>query len=112
MSLHGLLGASRLLPVVLLRWRQVCRIISFIEIYLIFSEQQEAAALEKLKNAIGAECYDYSKAKMDEMEKKSNSTSDAELCENKFVIDMTSVRFKNDFKIYLYAAYGKLIHNL
>ena len=51
-----------------------------------------------MKNAVGADCYDYSMAKLDEMEKKSNSTSDAELCENKFVIDMTSVRFKNALK--------------
>ena len=51
-----------------------------------------------MKNAVGADCYDYSMAKLEEMEKKSNSTSDAELCENKFVIDMTSVRFKNDLK--------------
>ena len=51
-----------------------------------------------MKNAVGADCYDYSMAKLDEMEKKTNSTSDAELCENKFVIDMTSVRFKNDLK--------------
>ena len=61
--------------------------------------------VEQLKSAVGADCYDYSVAKMAEMEKKTNSTSDAELCENKFVIDMTSVRFKNDFKTYSYAAY-------
>ena len=54
-----------------------------------------------MKNAVGADCYDYSKAKLNEME-KSNSTSDADPCEGKFVYDITSVRFKNDFKTYLY----------
>ena len=53
--------------------------------------------VEQLKNAVGADCYDYSMAKLDEMEKR-NSSSDADLCGNKFVIDMTSVRFKNDYK--------------
>ena len=48
--------------------------------------------------AVGADCYDYAMAKWAEMEKKSDSSSDADLCENKFVIDMSSVRFKNDFK--------------
>ena len=61
-----------------------------------------------MKNAVGADCYDYSMAKLDEMEKKSKSSSDADLCENKFVIDMTSVRFKNDFNTYLYVAYSML----
>ena len=51
-----------------------------------------------MKMAVGADCYDYSMAKLAEMEKKSESSSDADLCENKFIIDMSSVRFKNDFK--------------
>ena len=47
-----------------------------------------------MKMAVGADCYDYSMAKLAEMEKKSESSSDADLCENKFIIDMSSVRFK------------------
>jgi len=44
-----------------------------------------------MKMAVGADCYDYSMAKLAEMEKKSESSSDADLCENKFVIDMSSL---------------------
>ena len=64
-----------------------------------------------MKYAVGADCFDYSMAKLEEMEKKSKSSSDADLCENKFVIDMTSVRFKNDINTYLYVAYCILIMN-
>merc|ERR1712168_1780321 len=53
--------------------------------------EQEAAMLEALKLKIGADCYDYSVAKLAEMEKQSESSSDADLCENKFVIDMSSL---------------------
>ena len=62
-----------------------------IEVYLNCLEQLEAA----IKMAVGADCYDYAMAKMAEMEEKSESSSDADLCENKFVIDMSSVRFKS-----------------
>merc|ERR1719394_654720 len=49
--------------------------------------QLEAA----IKMAVGADCYDYAMAKWAEMEEKSESSSDADLCENKFVIDMSSL---------------------
>ena len=57
-----------------------------------------------LANLVGADCYDYSVAKLAEMEKKSESSSDADLCENKFVIDMSSIRFKKLF-FYKFSAY-------
>ena len=92
MSFRGLLP---FLPPV--NGRQVRQIILLLLIYLNFSEQ-EAAMLEALKLKIGADCYDYSVAKLAEMEKQSESSSDADLCENKFVINMSSVRFKNLFE--------------
>ena len=61
---------------------------------------------------VGADCYDYSVAKLAEMEKKSESSSDADLCENKFVIDMSSIRFKNLFFLQIFGlsvpVYSKL----
>ena len=54
-----------------------------------------AAELAVLKSKVGADCYEYAWSKITEMDQKTEQPSrdEADPCEQKFVIDMSSVRF-------------------
>ena len=52
----------------------------------------------QLKAKVGEDCYDYNMVKLAEIEKENesqeSSRDDTDRCDNKFVIDMSSVGFK------------------
>ena len=56
---------------------------------------EDAAKLAMLKSTVGADCYEYALSKITEMDQKTEQPSrdEADPCEQKFVIDMSSVRF-------------------